>query len=128
MARWTLWLKEAAELGWTSPSILSVAPGNRCPSTEPAGAGLGPALPGDAPPRPRTASGGTPYDMKGGAVSELQVEIPRLRAFGAQFHTFGVGNVGQTGQATRVEAGRTSDMDGLLDLIAPAIHETALVF
>jgi hypothetical protein len=61
-------------------------------------------------------------------VSELQVEIPRLRAFGAQFHTFGVSNVGQTGQATRVEAGQTSDMDGLLDIIAPAIHETAVVF
>jgi hypothetical protein len=61
-------------------------------------------------------------------VSELQVEIPRLRAFGTQFHTFGVSNVGQTGQATRVEAGQTSDMDGLLDIIAPAIHETAVVF
>jgi hypothetical protein len=61
-------------------------------------------------------------------VSELQVEIPRLRAFGTQFHTFGVSNVGQTGQATRTEAGLTSDMDGLLDIIAPAIHETAMVF
>lgn len=69
-----------------------------------------------------------PYDAKGQAVSELQVEIPRLRAFGTQFHTFGVSNVGQTGQATRVEAGQTSDMDGLLDIIAPAIHETAVVF
>jgi len=61
-------------------------------------------------------------------MSELQVEIARLRAFGAHFHTFGVGNVGATGQATRVEAGQTADMDGLLDIIAPAIHETALVF
>jgi hypothetical protein len=61
-------------------------------------------------------------------VSELQVQIPRLRAFGTQFHTFGVSNVGKTGQATRVEAGQTSDMSGLLDIIAPAIHETAVVF
>jgi hypothetical protein len=61
-------------------------------------------------------------------MSELQVEIPRLRAFGTHFHTFGVGNVGATGQATRVEAGQTADMDGLLDIIAPAIHETAVVF
>jgi hypothetical protein len=61
-------------------------------------------------------------------MSELQVEIPRLRAFGSQFHTFGVRNVGATGDATRIEAGQTADMDGLLDIIAPAIHETAVVF
>jgi hypothetical protein len=61
-------------------------------------------------------------------MNDLQVEIPQLRAFGTQFHTFGVGNVGATGQATRVEAGQTADMDGLLDIIAPAIHETAVVF
>jgi hypothetical protein len=61
-------------------------------------------------------------------MSELQVEIPQLRAFGTQFHTFGVGNVGATGEATRVEAGQTADMDGLLDIIAPAVHETAVVF
>ena len=61
-------------------------------------------------------------------MSDLQVEIPQLRAFGTQFHTFGVGNVGATGEATRVEAGQTADMDGLLDIIAPAIHETAVVF
>jgi hypothetical protein len=61
-------------------------------------------------------------------VSELQVQIPHLRAFGTHFHTFGAGNVGRTGQATRVEAGQTADMDGLLDIIAPAIHDTAQVF
>jgi hypothetical protein len=61
-------------------------------------------------------------------VSELQVEIPRLRAFGTDFHTFGVGNVGRTGEATRVEAGQTADMSGLLDVIAPAIHATAVAF
>jgi hypothetical protein len=61
-------------------------------------------------------------------MGELQVEIPRLRAFGTRFHTFGVGNVGATGEATRIEAGQTADMDGLLDIIAPAIHETAVVF
>ena len=61
-------------------------------------------------------------------MGELQVEIPRLRAFGTQFHTFGTSNVGQTGRTTRVDAGQTSDMDGLLDIIAPAIHETAVVF
>jgi hypothetical protein len=61
-------------------------------------------------------------------MSELQVEIPQLRAFGGHFHTFGVSNVGRTGEATRVEAGQTVDMDGLLDLIAPAIHATAVAF
>jgi hypothetical protein len=61
-------------------------------------------------------------------VSELQVEIPQLRAFGTHFHTFGTSNVGATGQATRVEAGQTSDMNGLLDIIAPAIHATAVAF
>ena len=61
-------------------------------------------------------------------MSELQVDIAELRAFGTHFHTFGVGNVGATGRATRVEAGQTADMDGLLDIIAPAIHETAMVF
>ena len=52
---------------------------------------------------------------------------PRLRAFGTHVHTFGVSNVGATGRATRVEAGQTADMHGLLDVIAPAIHETAVV-
>ena len=61
-------------------------------------------------------------------MSELQVEIPQLRAFGGHFHTFGVSNVGATGQATRVEAGQTADMDGLLDVIAPGIHATAVAF
>jgi len=61
-------------------------------------------------------------------VSELQVEIPRLRAFGTRFHAFGAATVAATGQATRVDAGQTADMDGLLDIIAPAIHETAVVF
>jgi hypothetical protein len=61
-------------------------------------------------------------------MSELQVEIPQLRAFGGHFHTFGVSNVGATGQATRVEAGQTADMDGLLDVIAPGIHATAAAF
>jgi hypothetical protein len=61
-------------------------------------------------------------------MSELQVDVPRLRAFGTQFHTFGAANVGATGEATRVEAGQTADMDGLVDIIAPAIHETAAVF
>jgi hypothetical protein len=61
-------------------------------------------------------------------MSELQVEIPQLRDFGSHFHTFGTGNVGRTGEATRVEAGKTADMDGLLDIIAPAIRETAVVF
>ena len=61
-------------------------------------------------------------------MSEVQVEIARLRAFGTRFRSFGVGNVGATGQATRVEAGQTADMDGLLDIIAPTIHETAMVF
>ena len=61
-------------------------------------------------------------------MSRLQVEIPQLRAFGTRFHTFGVSNIGATGEATRVEAGQTADMSGLLDIIAPAIHETAVVF
>jgi hypothetical protein len=61
-------------------------------------------------------------------VSELQVEIPQLHAFGAHFHTFGVSNVGATGQSARVEAGQTADMSGLLDIIAPAIHATAVAF
>jgi hypothetical protein len=61
-------------------------------------------------------------------MSELQVEIPRLRAFGTQVHTFGVSNAGATGRATRVEAGQTADKHGLLDVIAPTIHETAVVF
>jgi hypothetical protein len=61
-------------------------------------------------------------------MSELKVEIPQLRAFGRHFHTFGLSNVGATGEATRVEAGHTADMDGLLDLIAPAIHATAVAF
>lgn len=61
-------------------------------------------------------------------MSELQVEIPQLRAFGTRFHTFGTGNVGHTGDATRAGAGQTADMDGLLDIIAPAVHETAVVF
>ncbi|MBB6626710.1 hypothetical protein H5V45_05170 [Nocardioides sp. KIGAM211] len=58
-------------------------------------------------------------------MSELQVEIPQLRGFGHKFETFGTGNVGQTGGNTRLQAGMTSDMDGLLDLIAPAIKATA---
>src|SRR4051794_22993550 len=41
--------------------------------------GLGRPLPGEPSPRPRTAWGGAPYHTKGEAVSELQVEIPRLR-------------------------------------------------
>ncbi|HEY3531139.1 MAG TPA: hypothetical protein VGK78_18495 [Nocardioides sp.] len=61
-------------------------------------------------------------------MAELQVEIPQLRAFGAHFTTFGTDNIGATGDATRLEAGQTADMDGLLDLIAPAIHQTARVF
>jgi hypothetical protein len=61
-------------------------------------------------------------------MSELQVEIPRLRAFGTHFHPFGAANVGATGETTRAEAGQTADMDGLLDIIAPAVHETAVVF
>jgi hypothetical protein len=60
-------------------------------------------------------------------MSELQVEIPQLRAFGTHFHTFGSGNVAHTGEAARAGAGQTADMDGLLDIIAPAVHETAVV-
>jgi hypothetical protein len=61
-------------------------------------------------------------------MSQLQVEIPQLRTFGSHFHTFGLSNVGATGGATRVGAGQTADMHGLLDIVAPAIHETAVVF
>jgi hypothetical protein len=58
-------------------------------------------------------------------MSDLQVEIPKLRQFGHKFETFGSDNVGNTGEATRSQAGQTSDMDGLLDVIAPAVKLVA---
>jgi hypothetical protein len=58
-------------------------------------------------------------------MSELQVEIPKLRDFGHKFEQFGTGTISQTGPHTRTQAGMTSDMDGLLDLIAPAIKLVA---
>lgn len=58
-------------------------------------------------------------------MSELQVQIPKLRGFGHKFETFGTGAVSRTGPNTRMQAGMTSDMDGLLDLIAPAIKIVA---
>jgi hypothetical protein len=61
-------------------------------------------------------------------MSELQVEIPQLRGFGSHFSSFGLDNVSSTGPTTRAEAGQTADMGGLLDIIAPAIHETAVLF
>jgi hypothetical protein len=39
-------------------------------------------------------------------MSELQVEIPQLRAFGGHFHTFGVSNFGATGQLPAWRRGR----------------------
>jgi hypothetical protein len=78
-------------------------------------------------PRSRAAAADGSDNSEGVTMSVLQVDIPRLRAFGTHFHTFGVVNVGATGPATRTEAGATGDMDGLLRVIAPAIHETAVV-
>ncbi len=61
-------------------------------------------------------------------MSELQVQIPKLRAFGHKFEEFGTNVVPRTSENARFQAGSTGDMSGLLDLIAPAIHEVAEMF
>lgn len=61
-------------------------------------------------------------------MTDLKVDIGALKDYGSLFESFGSSNVGQTGDQARSYCGVTSDMDGLLDVIAPAIRSVADAF